>query len=989
EEEEIADLGESQGGDSSQQIALTLVGKLLIVRSYNFEALQRTLKQVWSPSRGVVFRKIENNLLIIQFFHWKDRKKVLDGAPWNFDNQLLVLKQVNGGEQPENNVLNHCPFWVRIYNLPLDSRSDEDVKLVASKMGEVLEVEVDKLGWEKSRRVWVLLHISKPLRRSQTIRNKQGAICIVHYKYERLPIFCFLCGTLGHTDKDCSGVEEDEGDMEKRWGLWLRASPRKGRLCMTEEVSKLVGCKKALSFVPKPETHACTDKGRGTISMEKRGVDTRNLVVGGGIELEGRANDLTSTFSVPKEYNDHVSAIRTTTPEVPTLKEGESGGSSGDNGDDDILPTPGFEVGSGGRARKGGSGCQRRWKKLARRIGCEEKRILPVLGDKRLREDAMEIEEVGSGKRGLFETSVVAEAAAPSLAFLAETKLSSIEFQRVHDKLGDYDGLAVDSMGRSGGSGNQGPWCCLGDFNEILYDSDKQGGNDRVQWQMTNFREAVDVCGFREIPFKGYAFTYDNGREGEDNARRNLVRDIEGLVSHEEIFWRQRSRVLCLEAGDRNTSFFHRRASGRRKRNSINYLIDDNGQKRQGNREVERVTVNYFMDLFSSSGVEQVEEALRGYENLRVCDLLLPSTSSWNVDLVNNLFLPFERERIIAIPLSDRRPVDVVCWDIEKNGLYSVSSAYRLIFGDGEAAGCSLEGDSGKQLWNMIWHSPMLPRIKIFMWRACRDALPTKAGLGMRIPSMQRKCDICGASEETILHSLLSCPLAGAVTDVIHNLDGDGRIRVMMVCWVIWGACNRRLFEGEWPDPVATVAYVDKLMGEVASTFKGERIKAPATVSRWCAPPRGLVKVNVDAGLLGSNALGVGVVAQDDEGAAMFCASVQMEGHLEPRCAEARAILVGIQMAMEMGFDDVIIENDCEGLINALSKGEKGHSSFHLLLEDILLLVSSLRSISWSFVKREANKIAHALAHLAPWVLGRRVWLTEFPPHISNLLSDD
>ncbi|KAL2893945.1 SLAIN motif-containing protein 2, partial [Bienertia sinuspersici] len=315
EEEEIADLGESQGGDSSQQSALTPVGKLLTVRSYNFEALQQTLKQVWSPSRGV-------------------------------------------------------SRWVR-----------------------------------------VLPDISKPLRRSRTIRKKQGTICIVHYKYERLPMFCFLCGTLGHTDKDSSGVEEDKGDMEKRWGLWLRASPHKGRLRMKEEVSKLVACRKALSFVPKPETHACTDKGRGTISMEKRGVDTRNLVVGGGIKLEGRANDLTSTFSISKEYNDHVSAIRTMTPEAPMLKEGESGGSSGDNGDDDILPTPGFEVGSGGRVRKGGSCCRGRWKKLARRTGSKGKGILPVLGDKRLREDDMEIEEVGSGKRGLFETSVVAEAA--------------------------------------------------------------------------------------------------------------------------------------------------------------------------------------------------------------------------------------------------------------------------------------------------------------------------------------------------------------------------------------------------------------------------------------------------------------------------------------------------------------------------------------------------------------------------------------------------
>lgn len=40
---------------------------------------------------------------------------------------------------------------------------------------------------------------------------------------------------------------------------------------------------------------------------------------------------------------------------------------------------------------------------------------------------------------------------APSLVFLSETKLSSGEFYRIRDNLGDFHGLAVDSMGRSGG----------------------------------------------------------------------------------------------------------------------------------------------------------------------------------------------------------------------------------------------------------------------------------------------------------------------------------------------------------------------------------------------------------------------------------------------------------------------------------------------------------------------------------------------------------
>lgn len=57
------------------------------------------------------------------------------------------------------------------------------------------------------------------------------------------------------------------------------------------------------------------------------------------------------------------------------------------------------------------------------------------------------------------------------------------------------------------------PWLYLGDFNEILRWSEKRGGNDRAEWQMNNLREVADVCGLKENDFKGYEFTYENGKE--------------------------------------------------------------------------------------------------------------------------------------------------------------------------------------------------------------------------------------------------------------------------------------------------------------------------------------------------------------------------------------------------------------------------------------------------------------------------------------------
>lgn len=40
---------------------------------------------------------------------------------------------------------------------------------------------------------------------------------------------------------------------------------------------------------------------------------------------------------------------------------------------------------------------------------------------------------------------------APSIVFLMETKLSSMEFERIRDRLGDFHSVVVDSVGRAGG----------------------------------------------------------------------------------------------------------------------------------------------------------------------------------------------------------------------------------------------------------------------------------------------------------------------------------------------------------------------------------------------------------------------------------------------------------------------------------------------------------------------------------------------------------
>lgn len=229
-------------------LQLSTVGRVMTVRTFSFEAFKKTMNQIWAISKPALFRPIEHGLFVVQFASTRDKTKVMDGCPWTFDQHLVMMKDIESGFPPSEIELIYCPFWIRIYNLPLDSRSKKHVAAIGGSIGEVLEVESNDISWDKSARVKILLNVTKPLRRVQKVQNSMGKVVMVEIKYERLPTFCYGCGLIGHMERDCTVVGEEERDEAKQWGSWLKASPRKGRLKMDEEVKLFLSCSKKLAF---------------------------------------------------------------------------------------------------------------------------------------------------------------------------------------------------------------------------------------------------------------------------------------------------------------------------------------------------------------------------------------------------------------------------------------------------------------------------------------------------------------------------------------------------------------------------------------------------------------------------------------------------------------------------------------------------------------------------------------------------------------------
>ncbi|XP_057246850.1 uncharacterized protein LOC130589567 [Beta vulgaris subsp. vulgaris] len=212
EEDKVVNFDDFESTNKNDDLELTLVGKVLTVRNYNFDALKRTLNQIWAIKTGALFRPIENGLFVVQFACRRDKEKVLDGRPWTFDQHLVMLQEVEDHVQPSNIELRRCPFWMRLYNLPMGYRSESYVRRIGGCIGDVLEVESDGVQWDRSARVRILLDIKKPLRRVQRISLKDGSTVLVDVKYERLPTFCYACGLIGHIERDCLVNQEEDGN---------------------------------------------------------------------------------------------------------------------------------------------------------------------------------------------------------------------------------------------------------------------------------------------------------------------------------------------------------------------------------------------------------------------------------------------------------------------------------------------------------------------------------------------------------------------------------------------------------------------------------------------------------------------------------------------------------------------------------------------------------------------------------------------------------
>lgn len=127
-------------------------------------------------------------------------------------------------------------------------------------------------------------------------------------------------------------------------------------------------------------------------------------------------------------------------------------------------------------------------------------------------------------------------------------------------------------------------------FNEAL----KNCRNSLARWKSTqNNNSHKRIQELKDLIHQAY-----DSKLLEYSYRSSLKTDLIKEYRLEEEYWRTKIRVQWLQAGDKNTRYFHEKTKQRRNFNRILSINDGEGRTWFGEKDIQRIIVSYFIGLF-------------------------------------------------------------------------------------------------------------------------------------------------------------------------------------------------------------------------------------------------------------------------------------------------------------------------------------------------------------------------------------------------------
>ena len=318
--------------------------------------------------------------------------------------------------------------------------------------------------------------------------------------------------------------------------------------------------------------------------------------------------------------------------------------------------------------------------------------------------------------------------------------------------------------------------------------------------------------------------------------------------------------------------------------------------------------------------------------------------------------------------------------------------------------------------WSKIWSLKIPHRMRIFIWRFCRNNISVRyliRGKGITVPI---SCPMCIRDVEHLLHLFFDCNFAqecwqfmGLSFDMrevenasdwllekLASESDEKLIKIAEVLYGIWFARNKKSFEERTLSPAVTMTWSRKQVDDwteanrKSSTISSHSQAAQTQSTRWNPPNEGSFKINVDAAVKeGYNSFTVGMVLRNNLGHFLAGRVKKFAGTVTVMEAEMVGITEALSWLQQISVpNQVIIESDSQLCVNAIYRDNSNLLEIGNLIQQCRSVISSRGGVLVEFVRKQANKVAHELAKI-PCALNCFLNFTSPPSFVlETLLSD-
>ncbi|KAL0445471.1 UNVERIFIED_CONTAM: hypothetical protein Slati_1675000 [Sesamum latifolium] len=185
----------------------TAVGYLLGKNPY-FHHLKAFATSTWPVLKSVT--ATSNGFYFFQFKSIAAMEEVIEGGPWLFQGQPIVLQRWEPGMALQKHAHKEVPIWIRLRHLPMEFWTLEGLSTIASGIGKPLYQDAithDCLRIDYAR-VCVMLNYNSTLPKHIIVMQPvpgggKEISCKIDIEYEWMPQKCITCECLGHNTSAC------------------------------------------------------------------------------------------------------------------------------------------------------------------------------------------------------------------------------------------------------------------------------------------------------------------------------------------------------------------------------------------------------------------------------------------------------------------------------------------------------------------------------------------------------------------------------------------------------------------------------------------------------------------------------------------------------------------------------------------------------------------------------------------------------------------